>query len=111
MRLAMAAVTLLLLTGMAHAQPVINLMADENVSDPGKAEEKKQRNRQGLSGTRSRASRRSGAGGQQPMGQRARERQPGQGAGLEKPVAFSSLCIAAGAAPKLLSRLLISADA
>ena len=41
MRLATAAVTLLLLTGMAQAQPVMNLMANEKAADP-EAEEKKQ---------------------------------------------------------------------
>ena len=42
MRLATAAVTLLLLTGMAQAQPVMNLWADDKYVDPEKAEKQRE---------------------------------------------------------------------
>ena len=42
MRLATAAVTLLLLTGMAQAQPALNLWADDKLVDPDKAEKQRE---------------------------------------------------------------------
>ena len=42
MRLAAAAVTLLLLTGTAHAQPAMNLWADDKCVDPEKAEKQRE---------------------------------------------------------------------
>ncbi len=42
MRLAAAAVTLLLLTGTAHAQPAMNLWADDKYVDPEKAEKQRE---------------------------------------------------------------------
>ena len=42
MRLATAAVTLLLLTGAAHAQPAMNLWADDKFVDPEKAEKQRE---------------------------------------------------------------------